>query len=275
MKKTKTSNESTSKNNLTEDVCRQTLGLSTDVSLHFFNPVIQQHELQNCFNNLKPIFCNLLQFAQASVPVTVKENYRLDLHVNSKLHPAMLKEYTPVVMTGDGNCLWNSILICLFGDERLAHMLRFLTVYVMWENRSYFLNRIGVDTIQEGRPVESFDRYLRIGRVNGEWGNEFHLLALSIALQRDIFSYSSFSSETGRWFIAKKNSPENLANAFRTRRRGTGGQLIFCPPQHLKNANYGVQPICIHYDACGKHYTAVLPKKSPAVEFRPYTNFFS
>ena len=258
-----------------EGICRQTFRLRTEVNFNFFNPTVQEHEIQNCFNTYKPVFQRFLHFVRSVQPAIATESVSIDLHVGSTLHPAMMSEYVPVITTGDGNCLWNSVSISMFGNERMKLTLRFLTVYIMWEYKEYFLEVIRNDTIRDGNPNDSFHKQLRIARNDREWGNEFHLLALSIVLQRNIFSYSSFSSENGRWFVSKKSTPQNLANAFRTRRRGTGGQLIFCPPPLLQLHSYNQTPICIHFDARRRHYTAVLPQKVNALQFRPYTNLFA
>ena len=268
------SNNSKVMSNSLETICKQMLSLRKEISYNFFNPVIQGENIKNCFDTFKPVFSKFLQFARSSTPVTATENHVIDQHVNSKLHPAMLSEYAPVVTTGDGNCLWNAVSTCLFGDERLRLMLRFLTVYIMWENKAYFMDTIRNDTIHEGSVDQCFDHHLRIARNDRAWGNEYHMLALSIALQRDVFSYTAFSWEKGRWFISKKSKIETLANAFKVKRKGTEGQLIFCPPQHLKLPNYGGEPICVHFDAHRKHFTAIVPKKKEIIIIRPHTNLF-
>ena len=247
--------------------------LRKEISHTYFNPNICPESITKVLELYKPTFvkfCNLFQ----DLPAFVTEaNAVVDLHVQGELHPAVLEHYCPVTTTGDGNCLWNAVSLCLFNSEVHRLTLRLLTVDCMWNKQNFFLYLIGMDTImEEGTLLQRFHKHLRIARNDKEWGNEFHILALSIVLQRDIYVYSSFRVN-GNICLPSATS-ERLCEAFATHEH-VGGHLLYTSPVQFKTQKYRQEPICLHFDMRRTHYSAILKKNKNATIFRPNTNLFN
>ncbi len=49
----------------------------------------------------------------------------------------------------------------------------------------------------------------------GRWGNEYHIQALSVALNRPIYQYTGFKSSNGLFYLAEADC-EMLRNSFVT-----------------------------------------------------------
>ena len=90
--------------------------------------------------------------------------------------------YTHVPASGDGNCLFNAISRQIHGDE--THAAQF---------RTYAANRIltnDVDFPAAGFPDQNKAAYVAAMRIDGEYGGEQEIRALSMVLQRPFVVYS-------------------------------------------------------------------------------------
>ncbi len=209
---------------------------------------------------------------------SIRAGYKVDLNVYSLLHPSILDHYKPVETNPNGDCLRNAISLCMIGTEQMSNDLRLVTEQVMLHNKHTFLRFISQDQIQgrNGTPEETFKSYSQIIKTNGRFGHEYHLIALAIALQCDIYSYSRrFILQDGTWTVPYYTTSSSLAFMFRTQKNGLGTHILYRVPQQLQTDTYDTDnPCCIFYDAAGVHYTAFLPIKSDVTLFRPYTNLF-
>jgi len=90
--------------------------------------------------------------------------------------------YTHVPATGDGNCLFNAISRQIHGDETHAAQLR-----------TYAANRIetnNVDFPAAGFPDRKKAAYVAAMRMDGEYGGQREIRALSMVLRRPFVVYS-------------------------------------------------------------------------------------
>ena len=103
---------------------------------------------------------------------------------------SFLKEYVPIKTPGDGNCLFHAVSLSLNGKLNLTRHLRLLAAYSIVQNRDKFLQIIQADCahIQNNLTPHKYLEYIiYVARKWTEWGNEYHLLVLSVGFQRDIY----------------------------------------------------------------------------------------
>ena len=100
-------------------------------------------------------------------------------------HPAMLHEYQPLSILGDGNCLYRAISRALYGTERYHNHIRLLTACEIAKHREYYDTSAAdyVDLIKD--PSIVCDKYIDLIKAasrDGEWGEMMHMYAASAAL---------------------------------------------------------------------------------------------
>ncbi len=161
---------------------------------------------------------------------------------------------------------------CIVGTEQMSNDLRLVTQQVMLHNKQMFTR----DHINEaGTPTEILNRHIEIARTNGRYGHEYHVLALAIVLQRDIYCYSRFVLQDGTWVVPENSTISSLSLMFRSRKNVLGSHILYRVPRQLQKDSYNTdQPCCIFYDMAGQHYAALLPVKQNVLLFKPYTNLF-
>ena len=76
---------------------------------------------------IEQILKNCKQYAR----VIYSSGLSTDPLVMSKLHPVFYEHYLPIKTNGDGNCLYNMVSICLFGNSEKSAFLRYITVCVL------------------------------------------------------------------------------------------------------------------------------------------------
>ena len=89
---------------------------------------------------------------------------------------------------GDGNCLYRAICLAISGSETSYNQLRQMTALELNINRRNFAN-IPEDTIQE---------LIDSALTDGDWGQESHIIALSLALRIRIYVFNRIR-QPSRW----------------------------------------------------------------------------
>ncbi len=186
-----------------------------------------------------------------------------DPDVKNLLHPAIHCQFKAVRTEPDNNCLYNAICLCLGLPQTKQMEFRNLTVATILENRSHFQTILTPERTNE--TIESLiDSCLKPDVYEG-WGNEFHLQALSIALNRNIFVYSSFRYGTaGRFYQNKRLNISELSEKFTKKSAQTSQHLNYQPAQGI----YFRSPICLFYNQ--GHYTALIPRSTNPMYCVPY-----
>ena len=59
-----------------------------------------------------------------------------------KINYEEFSNFETVITSSDGNCFYNAISLCLFGNEEFRHVLRLAVVFIVFENEQYFRNLI-------------------------------------------------------------------------------------------------------------------------------------
>ena len=105
----------------------------------------------------------------------------------------MLEALTPVRTTGDGNCLWNAISICLCGSERYVYSLRLLTAYGLIKFKERMIAQLQVQNPDNRAGAENrwFDM-LRIAITPTAWGTDFHAYVISVVFNISIFMFTLY-----------------------------------------------------------------------------------
>ena len=181
---------------------------------------------------------------------------------NVDIHPSILQQYKPVFTSPDGNCLYHALSICLCGTQDLMFFLRAAATHTILMNMQLF------QQILSREPVATLTAILSDAWNQGSWGNEFHLLSLSIALKRPIFQYSGFTKNTGELFLPNY-SPRSLSRKFSDNSKGTRQHLCY-HLRHIVPANRDPLSVILQH----QHFTALLPRTENALQFKPMQNLF-
>ena len=187
-----------------------------------------------------------------------------DRDVKKLLHPAMDTHFQAIQTAPDHNCLWNSICLCLGLPEDRQMEFRHITLSTILENEQHFKNILKLDKNNETLKT-IIDACLHPNQSDG-WGNEYHVLALAIALNRNIFVYSSFKSDTtGRFFQNARIDISKLANLFANNCTQISQHRNYQPVKGITSRS----PLCLFYHR--SHYTALVPRVSNPIYCIPCT----
>lgn len=202
-------------------------------------------------------------------PATFSEGRnRFSQDLDEQLHPVLSYWYRLTETPPDGNCLWHMISLDLCGTTELMPFLRMVTAFTLVQNEDYFQHLMG----QNEHDDLHFDEQVAIALRLGAWGGEMHLHALSIALHRPIYVYTTFLKPDGLDLYLSSADSEDLKDHFRNRVRGTTQHLLYTPPGEHGEIP-GRDPICGMFLA--RHYTAMLPQSTEPDRFVPTSNIAS
>ena len=158
--------------------------------------------------------------------------------IANKCHPLMLQTYKPVLTTGDGDCMYHALSRVVCGSEQLSKLFRLLTAYSVVKYRDVMIR-----ALQDAFPLQSHGENVRKSNTLivealkiGSWGSDFHLLPLSLLLDRPIFTYCSFYTvdEDGVRILnlADCSDVHVFAQRFLAFAPGTRIQLQWCSSVH-------------------------------------------
>ena len=199
-------------------------------------------------------------------------------NIKSELYPSFAAILIPFRTAKDGNCLWSMISIGLIGNQTLARFLRLLTVLCMLLMRENFIKLIkeqyeSTETTNALNLAKTdFKKHLHVALNNGQWGNEYHLIALATALGKQFYIYSYFK-KNNNFGLNKSIDIEALDNNFKTLGDSKIGHHLRYQP--LLNNIFPCYDGKILYGFYGgNHYTALVPiKKLEPALFRPTNSF--
>jgi hypothetical protein len=181
----------------------------------------------------------------------------------SLLTDSFATQFACVRIKGDGNCLWNSVSFSLIGDYSLMESLRLLTAATLVKYENEFKKHLFNQKKKFGYNHDlTFDQLVVAATELSVWGDEYHIIALSIALQRPIYSYGSFMM-----FIGEDLNFERLRTEYE--RETLANHIKYVGNRDHKNEI----PICIHYNG-ENHYSAILPKKAGIKPLKPKMKIF-
>ncbi len=193
------------------------------------------------------------------------ESLHEELTVSKQIHPTLLTQLKPCKTWRDGNCLFNAVCLCLGMPQTEQFIFRRRIAKCIEQHEGHFKELLTLaadkDDVQ-GLIQQCYKPFSKDG-----WGNMFHLLALAIALKRNVIVYTDFKSEIGQFFQRKNKNIVGLAEEFKQ-----GGDKIeqhhnYEPQKDITSKN----PICLHFK--GNHYTALIPRLSnPVYCVPPATN---
>ena len=153
---------------------------------------------------------------------------------------SFLKEYIPVKIPPDGNCLFQTISLALNGGLNLTSHLKLFASLFMLQNRDKFFSIIQTDQahMHNNSTVEKcFENILHVARKLTEWGNEYYLLALAIGLQRDIYCYVPFRLTD--LTLHQRNDPKELQSLFDTHK--LSNHLLYRALPEMRSVNYNTK----------------------------------
>ncbi len=190
--------------------------------------------------------------------ISLADASRLPIYSRITVHPTILEYYTPVTTSPDGNCLFNAISICLSGSENLSATLRVVASFTILKNIELFER-----WLHQG---ESIFELLKTAWTRSEWGNEYHLQALCMALKRPVYQYTGFTNANGNVHFANATTAE-LQQYFVLKAAGTAQHLVY---KFMGQANRAPIACILQH----QHFTALLPNRKDVIKFEPHTQFF-
>ena len=119
----------------------------------------------------------------------------IDREACEQSHPVLLQTYTLVRTTGDGNCLYNALFITLTGSERLSRLLRVLCAYGLCKHKQEMVQAF-TNAYPNQDPIQHYANALNQAISVTSWGTDHQILALSFLLNRPIFQFNTFYSDT-------------------------------------------------------------------------------
>lgn len=206
----------------------------------------------------------------------------IDNHVKKFLNCAFASEFQPFKTKADGNCLYHMISICLIGDTRFSYLLRALTVFTLLKYKTEFLNFISSEYSSELNQLKNKDLAFELKKIYHEiivkaqcdkiFGNNFHIQAISMFLNKHIYIYNKFPND----LIKKKISIYELYRDYNNDNKILGRHVKYCPSN---SSVFGYQEpyqttIYGFYDPLEKHFTSLIPARINYFEFKPSFNWF-
>ncbi|XP_037048120.1 uncharacterized protein LOC119082645 [Bradysia coprophila] len=200
-----------------------------------------------------PIQNHIRLFGQHCLSFGSRVTYQKGHHrknPNSTFNVFSINEYlVNIEIRGDGNCMWSSVSHSLVGDYGMMESLRLLTADTLIQYSEQFSEMLKRQTSKFSYNALTVEELVTVSLTLQSWGDEFHLIALSLALKRPIYSYGSLidipeSSVMGYEQFRQSYEIESFLNHFK-----------FIGDAHDANN----EPILLHYDGYS-HYSCVLKR---------------
>ena len=116
---------------------------------------------------------------------TLYNRQPIDNSFNNLVSLHEVKNYLPILTTGDGNCLYNALSIVLFGNEDFYYLFKIGIFKIFFEYEMHFRNILE----KTFSPHKSFEKFIENAAILNSWGDEICLVALSILIYRPINVY--------------------------------------------------------------------------------------
>jgi hypothetical protein len=221
---------------------------------HFNNDNFDSTHVLNFINKKKEDILTMITMINTIKKIIYNENLSSEIDTIEKqsIHPSFLDNYLLFSTPRDGKCLWHSISICLTGGIQLTTFLRFATLFTMLFFKENFIDLIKKKDFPNdyNSAYKKYCNLLYIARKNKEWGNSYHLLAISTFLNCNIYCYSNY---------------RNLLE---------GQHLKYCPIiNNFFNNDKNNYFICIFFSR--NHFTAMIPKLISNIEMIPRIDFIN
>ena len=208
-------------------------------------------------------FLNKTSFIKEELPQDL-----IDVGVRDDLHPILLKYYQPHKTTGDGNCLYNMISISIIGNESLNQILRALTFFTLCILKESFIQILQTNYYTQEKALLEFNNLLFDAKTLKNWGDKYHLLALSTFLSTEIVIYGSFRSERTGNLKVQAQTDNILQDKFINDVK-IGNHYLFKPVQNQIFHSSREVPLFGHFSMNNKHYTSLISNKLKNPIFKP------
>ena len=137
------------------------------------NFVIQR----SVFTKLVKALRNIENYWRFNGTDTVYDNYNFILGIED--------HFFPVYCTGDGNCLYNSISKILFGNESKNILIKLCSIFILFEYEEFFQN-----FSKNQNYDNTLNQFITFSCRKNEFSTERNVLAISLLLDRTIYSYN-------------------------------------------------------------------------------------
>jgi hypothetical protein len=193
-------------------------------SISFNNVKKKFFEMKNTLDEFVLFLRNIHKFTEFKGQ-EIYDEFKKILNLNEDLYP--------VYNSSNGNCLYNSISILLFGNEDFFFIIKICSIFILFEYEFFFKHVIHAFD----REV-TFEKFILNTCRKNEFGEILNILSISILLNKTVFN-----------FIESKKKDENVKWIFSLRSNDFQRVLIGCFNSHffpiLTNKNEIVLKKCI------------------------------
>jgi hypothetical protein len=174
--------------------------MASDGSIDYLQSLEEEYHSILDFFEKKTFFCIKdfislkIDFFEKTVKVLrgIKRTAKFDRkrHQSLKTYKDLLSKnqvsniFVPIVVMGDGNCLFRAISMSVLGTESFHKILRVLTVHILVKYFDFFVS------ITEKK--DEFTSYIESVAQNHNFSGEMEEMALSFIFSRPIINYSIF-----------------------------------------------------------------------------------
>ena len=191
-------------------------------------------------------------------------------------HPLLLETYRPVQTTGDGSCLYNALSITLTGSEKLCQLLRLLCAYGLCKHKQE-MNQAFRSAYPNQDPTHHYANALNEATGITTWGTDHQIQGLSFLLNRPIFQFNTFFSDTGGHrspLLKGVYTVNEMFESFRNYDFGTRNHVLYCTSsveavltsEGVSNLEHLPLTIC---NASSNHRVAMLLKSTSVITYVP------
>ncbi|XP_054152749.1 uncharacterized protein LOC128951527 [Oppia nitens] len=153
----------------------------------------------------------------------------------------------------DSNCLWSAVSLSIHGSDKYMESLRLLTASTLLDYRQSFEKSYKSSDI-------TYDELVDKAVTLGEWDHELHIQALSLALHRPIYMYSSFGSLV-----------EPYRQTYDQLRESYESMFVYYHMRFLADSSCKDEiPVLLYYNGFG-HYSPILVKREDVWPLKPFT----
>ncbi|KAJ6644245.1 hypothetical protein Bhyg_09212 [Pseudolycoriella hygida] len=217
--------------------------------------------------NAESIQNHIRTFRENCLSIVSNVTYQENIHkenASSTFNVYAVKNHlVNIEVRDDGNSMWSSISHSLVGDYTMTNSLRLLTAYTLMHNFQAFSEALTKQASKCNYADLTLEELIETSVCLESWGDEFHLMALSLALKRPIYCYGSM--------VEINKSALLTYELFRPNYERRCFDNHFKLVGDAKDANN--EPILLHYDG-DSNYSSVLKTSDYVKPLMPRVRIF-
>ena len=170
--------------------------------------------IKKSFNESKQI---LNEFFQKIRNLSLIKYSNQDINEPNRKKLQLSDDYYPIDSTGNGNCLYNSISILLFGNEELYYLIKICSIFIILENETFFNHLIYCFKFEL-----EYEKFIKKTCKKKEYGSTLNLVAISLLLDKTI-----------NCFVESKRTNTSVYHVYSIRKNKSEKIILGCINEHF------------------------------------------